>query len=483
MNLPVVQRIFGLLLMLFSLTMLPPMAVGLYYQDGNWQPFLDAFVALAILGALLWWPVRSHQRELRLRDGFLVVALFWIVLGGAGAAPLLLSTRLDMTVTDAIFEAVSGFTTTGAIIFPRLEVLPISVLYYRSQIEWLGGIGIVVLAVALLPMLGVGGMQLLRAETPGPVKDSKLTPRITETAKALWLIYLAITVACALAYWAAGMSLFDAIAHSFSTVSTGGNSTRDESLAYFNDPVIELVAVAFMFIGAVNFSLHFLAWRSRRVSNYFRDPEFRAYLRILVSTIIAYTLVLWLTRFVHEPGNALRLALFHAVSMQTTSGFVTTDITHWPGALPVILILSAFVGGCAGSTSGGMKMVRWLLLWKQGQREVSQLVHPNAELPVKLGAKAIDKRVIDAVWGFFAVYVVSFGVLMVAMLATGEDQVTAFSAIAACMTNAGTGLADVATNFTSLTNTGKWICVLAMLLGRLEVFPLLVLVSRTFWRK
>ncbi|NLG75447.1 MAG: potassium transporter, partial [Xanthomonadaceae bacterium] len=219
MNLPVVQRIFGLLLMLFSLTMLPPMAVGLYYQDGNWQPFLDAFLALAILGALVWWPVRAEERELRLRDGFLVVALFWIVLGGAGAAPLLLSKRLDMTVTDAIFEAVSGFTTTGAIIFAKLEALPISVLYYRSQIEWLGGIGIVVLAVALLPMLGVGGMQLLRAETPGPVKDSKLTPRITETAKALWLIYLAITAACALAYWAAGMSPFDAIAHSFTTVS------------------------------------------------------------------------------------------------------------------------------------------------------------------------------------------------------------------------------------------------------------------------
>ena len=483
MNLPVVQRIFGLLLMLFSLTMLPPMAVGLYYQDGNWQPFLDAFLALAILGALVWWPVRAEQRELRLRDGFLVVALFWIVLGGAGAAPLLLSKRLDMTVTDAIFEAVSGFTTTGAIIFAKLEALPISVLYYRSQIEWLGGIGIVVLAVALLPMLGVGGMQLLRAETPGPVKDSKLTPRITETAKALWLIYLAITAACALAYWAAGMSPFDAIAHSFTTVSTGGNSTRDESLAYFDDPLVELIAVVFMFIGAVNFSLHFLAWRSRRLSSYVRDPEFMAYVRILAIAILGYTLVLWLTRFVHEPGDALRRALFHAVSMQTTSGFVTEDFTSWPGALPVILILSAFVGGCAGSTSGGMKMVRWLLLWKQGQREVTQLVHPNAELPVKLGAKPMDKRVIDAVWGFFAVYVVSFGILMVAMLATGEDQVTAFSAIAACMTNAGTGLADVATNFTSLTDAGKWICILAMLLGRLEVFPLLVLVSRTFWRK
>jgi trk system potassium uptake protein TrkH len=483
MNLRVVQRIFGLLLMLFSLTMLPPMLVGLHYRDGNWLPFLDAFGALAILGAIVWWPVRKHERELRLRDGFLVVALFWIVLGGAGAAPLLMSNRLDMTFTDAIFEAVSGFTTTGAIIFPRLQDLPISVLYYRSQIEWLGGIGIVVLAVALLPMLGVGGMQLLRAETPGPVKDSKLTPRITETAKALWVIYLSVTAACAVAYWSAGMSMFDAITHAFTTVSTGGNSTRDGSIGYFDNVAIEIIAIVFMFIGAVNFSLHFLAWRHRRISSYFRDPEFKAYVRILVIGVLLYTLALWLTRYVHEPGHALRLALFHAVSMQTTSGFVTDDFTHWPGALPVILLLSAFIGGCAGSTSGGMKVVRWLLLWKQGQREVAQLVHPNAELPVKLGAKPIDTRVINAVWGFFAVYVVAFGVLMVSLLATGVDQVTAFSAIAACMTNAGTGLAEVATNFTSLTDVGKWICVMAMLLGRLEVFPLLVLVSRTFWRK
>lgn len=483
MNFLTVQRILGLLLMLFSLTMLPPMAVGLYYKDGNWQPFLQAFIALAVLGALVWWPVRKQERELRLRDGFLVVALFWIVLGIAGAAPLLLSSRLGMSVTDAVFEAVSGFTTTGAIIFPRLEALPISVLYYRSQIEWLGGIGIVVLAVALLPMLGVGGMQLLRAETPGPVKDAKLTPRITETAKALWIIYVAVTIACAIAYRLAGMSTFDAIAHAFTTVSTGGNSTRDASLAYYNSAAVELVAVIFMFIGAVNFSLHFLAWRYRQLSSYFRDPEFRAYLTILCVAIVGYTVVLWLTRYTHEPGDALRLALFHAVSMHTTSGFVTDDFTHWPGALPVILMLAAFIGGCAGSTSGGMKVVRWLLLWKQGQREVAQLVHPSAELPVKLGAKAIDKRVIDAVWGFFAVYVMAFGVLMVALIATGEDQVTAFSAITACMTNAGTGLAEVASSFTTLSATGKWICILAMLLGRLEVFPLLVLVSRTFWRK
>jgi trk system potassium uptake protein TrkH len=483
MNLSIVQRILGMLLMLFSMTMLPPIGFSLYFQDGNWQPFLDAFGALLLLGGLVWWPVRKKVRELRLRDGFLVVALFWVVLGAAGAVPLLLSTRLDMSITDAVFEAVSGFTTTGATVLVGLDALPQSLLYYRNQIEWLGGIGIVVLAVALLPMLGVGGMQLLRAETPGPVKDSKLTPRITETAKVLWIIYVAITALCAMAYWAAGMSPFDAIAHSFSTVSTGGHSTHDRNLAYYDNVVIESVAVVFMFLGGVNFSLHFLAWRHRRLISYFRDPEFRAYLSILAASTVLYALVLWLSRLPDDPGYALRLAIFHAVSMQTSSGFVTDNFSLWPGALPVILMLSTFIGGCAGSTSGGMKVVRWLLMWKQGQREVVQLVHPSAELPVKLGEKPINSRVIDAVWGFFAVYVVSFGVLMVLLMAVGEDQITAFSAIAACINNTGTGLGKVASNFTTLNVAGKWVCIVAMLLGRLEVFPLLVLITPTFWRR
>lgn len=483
MNLSIVQRILGLLLMLFSVTMLPPIGVALYFQDGNWQPFVDAFGALLLLGALVWWPVRKKVRELRLRDGFLVVALFWVVLGAAGAAPLLLSDQVEMSVTDAVFEAVSGFTTTGATVLVGLDRLPPSLLYYRNQIEWLGGIGIVVLAVALLPMLGVGGMQLLRAETPGPVKDSKLTPRITETAKVLWIIYLAITVLCALCYWAAGMTPFDAIAHSFSTVSTGGHSTHDNNLAYFDNVVIESVAIVFMFLGGVNFSLHFLAWRHRKLVNYFRDPEFRAYVGILVASTVLYTLVLWLMRSPDDPAHAFRVSIFHAVSMQTSTGFFTENFSLWPGALPVILMLSTFIGGCAGSTSGGMKVVRWLLMWKQGQREVVQLVHPSAELPVKLGAKPINPRVIDAVWGFFAVYVVSFGVLMVLLMAVGEDQVTAFSAIAACINSTGTGLGEVASNFTTLNAAGKWVCIVAMLLGRLEVFPLLVLISPTFWRR
>ncbi|HLS81671.1 MAG TPA: TrkH family potassium uptake protein [Steroidobacter sp.] len=483
MNFAVVQRILGQLLMLFSLTMLPSAAVGLYYEDRNWLPFIEAFFGLLALGALVWWPARKTVRELRLRDGFLIVALFWVVLGVAGAAPLLLSRQLDLSVTDAVFESVSGFTTTGAIIFPSIDALPRSVQYYRAQVEWLGGIGIVVLAVALLPMLGVGGMQLLRAETPGPVKDTKLTPRITETAKYLWIIYVGITLSCVLAYWLAGMSGFDAVAHGFTTVSTGGNSTHDAGFAHYDSVAIELIATAFMFIGGVNFSLHFLAWRYRRLSAYFRDPEFRTFVRLLAISIALYTLVLWASEYAQEPAQALRLALFHAVAMQTTSGFVNENFTAWPGALPLLLLLSAFVGGCAGSTSGGMKVVRWLLMWKQSQREVAQLVHPSAQLPVKLGQKPIDMRVVHAVWGFFAAYVVVFGVLMISLIATGEDQVTAFAAIGACMTNVGSGLGEVASNFTSLSDAGKWICVAAMLLGRLEVFPLLVLISPTFWRR
>ncbi|HEU4602107.1 MAG TPA: TrkH family potassium uptake protein [Steroidobacteraceae bacterium] len=483
MNLSIVQRILGLLLILFSVTMLPPLGVALYFGEESWRAFTDAFVTLLAVGALIWLPVRHKQRELRLRDGFLVVALFWVVLGIAGAAPLLLSAHPDISVTDAVFEAVSGFTTTGATALIGLDELPRSVLYYRSQIQWLGGIGIVVLAVALLPMLGVGGMQLLRAETPGPVKDAKMTPRITETAKRLWLVYLLLTAICAAAYLGAGMTMFDAIAHAFSTISTGGFSTHDANLAFFKNAVVEYIAIIFMFLGGVNFSLHFLVWRQRRIGDYFRDSEFRVYAGLLLLSVALYATVLYFSHAIADPNDAFRLALLHAVSMQTTTGFRTDNFSLWPGALPVVLILSTFIGGCAGSSSGGMKVMRWLLMWKQGQREVVQLVHPSAELPVKIGRKPVDSRVIDAVWGFFAVYVVSFGTLMVLLIATGEDQVTAFSAIAACINNTGPGLGEVAANFTTMPAPGKWICIIAMLLGRLEVFPLLVLISPSFWRR
>ncbi len=482
MNLFAVQRILGLLLVLFSFTMLPPIAVSLFYGDGNQGPFIDAFAFLLLAGGIIWWPVRKHARDLRLRDGFLVVALFWVVLGIAGAAPLMLSQQLGMTATDAVFEAVSGFTTTGATVLRGLDAIPRSLLYYRQQIQWFGGMGMVVLAVALLPMLGVGGMQLLKAETPGPVKDSKITPRIAQTAKALWIVYVAITAACAIGYWFAGMTPFDAVGHAFSTVSTGGFSTHDNSLAYFNNEGVEVVAIVFMYLGGINFALHFLAWRGLRLIDYFRDPEFRLYTSILVvvSTLCVATLMF---SHVAEGFTAVRYGVLQAVSMMTSTGYTTANFSQWPGALPLILILTTFIGGCAGSTAGGMKVIRWLLMWRQATREIVRLVHPSALLPVKLGDKPVQLRIIDAVWGFFAIYVVSFAVLMVALMATGVDQVTAFSAIAICINNVGPGLGRVTSNFIGISDAGKWIAILAMLLGRLEIYPLLVLVTPTFWRR
>ena len=482
LNLGVIRRILGLLLALFSLSMLAPVTVSLYYRDGQAGLFVEAFLIVLVAGMLTWFPARSRRGEPRLRDGFLVVALFWCVIGLAGAVPFVLADDPKMTVSQAVFESVSGFTTTGATVLTGLDALPRSILYYRQQIQWLGGIGIVVLAVALLPLLGIGGMQMLKAETPGPMKDAKLTPRITGTAKALWGVYLVITLAGVLAYYLAGMSLFDAVSHSFAAVSTGGYSTHDASIGYFGSAAVELVTIVLMVLGGTSFSLHFLAWRYRHIGDYWRDEEFRAYVAILLAITLVTTLVLVLTGEHADPAEAVRSALFHAVSVQTSTGFTTEDFSVWPGVLPTLLIFASFVGGCAGSTGGGMKVIRWLLVTKQGSREVSRLIHPSAEVVVKLGGRPIDSRVIEAVWGFFAIYLVVFTLLMLALMGTGVDQITAFGAIATCMNNLGPGLGEVATNFQSMNPAGEWLCTLAMLLGRLEIFPLLVLVSPGFWR-
>jgi trk system potassium uptake protein TrkH len=483
MNLVVVQRILGLLLMLFSLTMLPPLAVSLHYADGHWQPFLDAFLIVLTAGLVIWFPSRRHRRELRLRDAFLVVASFWVVLGLAGAVPLLLSDSPDMSFTDAVFEAVSGFTTTGATALVGLDDLPKGILYSRQQIQWFGGMGIVILAVALVPVLGVGGMSLYKAETPGPVKDEKLTPRITQTAKALWLVYVGLTTACAVSYWLAGMDGFDAIAHSFSTLSTGGFSPHDASMAQFDSMAVSMVGVFFMYLGGANFALHFLMFRNRGIGGYIRDPEFRAYTVILLTISAIVIVMLMLTGAYDGWLDALHHGLFQVVSLQTSTGFLTANFAGWPGAIPVLIMLATFIGGCAGSTGGGMKVVRWLLVGKQASRELRRLVHPNGMFSVKLAEKPVPLRVIDAVWGFFTTYLVLFGVMMMMLMMTGVDQVTAWSAIAACMNNAGPGLGNVASNFTTLSDTGMWVCIAAMLFGRLEIFTLLVLLTPAFWRR
>jgi trk system potassium uptake protein TrkH len=483
MHLSMVQRILGLMLLMFSLSMLPPVFVSIIYADGHHQPFIDAFLIIAAVGAALWFPVRHVRRDLRLRDGFLVVALFWVCLGLAGATPLIVTDVPDLTFTDAVFEAVSGFTTTGATVIVGLETLPKSILYYRQQIQWFGGMGIIVLAVALLPILGIGGMSLYKAETPGPVKDEKLTPRITQTAKALWLVYLALTTACATCYYLAGMDVFDAISHSFSTLSTGGFSPYDASLAHFDSGLIEMIAAFFMLAGGTNFALHFVMLRQRSARVYFRDPEFRAYVSILATLTVMVSLYLFFAGTYGSPVDALRYGLFQVVSLQTSTGFVTNDFAAWPGALPALLMLATFIGGCAGSTGGGIKVIRWLLVSKQGLVELRRLVHPSAEIPVKIASKPVPVRVMNAVAGFFAIYLVLFGGMMLLLMATGLDQVTAWSAVATSINNAGPALGQVAANFRDVPDAAKWICALAMLIGRLELFTLIILFTPDFWRK
>jgi len=482
MHLRVVQRILGLLLMLYSATLLPPIAVSVYFADGQATAFIQALAITFIAGLLAWLPARKDRRELRLRDGFLVAAVFWLGLGSFGAVPLLLAQSPNMSVTGAVFEAVSGLTTTGATVLTGLDSLPRSILYYRAQLHWLGGMGIIVLAVAILPMLGVGGMQLYRAETPGPMKDSKLTPRITETAKALWLIYLGLSVACIIAFWLAGMSMFDAVCHSFATMGTGGFSTHDASIAWFNSPLIEAVAIFFMLLAGASFTLHFVAWRNRGLSAYLRDPEFRAYALILLVLTLTGTAYLFGSGHYASVGESARYSAFQFVSFMTSTGFVTGDFDQWPGALPLTLILVGFIGGCAGSTGGGMKVVRLLLLYNQGVREVKRLVHPAAEIPVRLGDSVVPQRVIEAVWGFCVVYIILFGAMLLMLVASGLDQVTAFSALATSINNMGPGLGKVVADFTQVNDIAKWVCIFAMLFGRLEVFTLLVLFSPTFWR-
>jgi len=481
MHFKVILRILGILLMIFSLTQLPPVFISHYYDDGAAVAFISSFFITLIAGFLIWVPVYRVKEELRTRDGFLITVLFWTILGLFGAIPLWLSTEPDLSLVDAVFESMSGLTTTGATVITGLDHLPKSILYYRQQLQWLGGMGIIVLAVAILPMLGIGGMQLFRAETPGPVKDAKLTPRITETAKALWYIYLSLTIACATAYWLAGMSLFDAIGHSFSTVAIGGFSTYDASIGHFNNPAIEMICMVFLILSGISFALHFFAWRQRSIIHYFTDSEVRFYLGILGITALVTLFALVISQ-TYEPVDALRKASFMVVSIATTAGFSTADFSSWPVMLPFMLLVASFAGGCAASTGGGMKVVRLLLIFKQGHRELKRLVHPNAVIPIKLGRRAISDRVMEAVWGFFSVYLLMFIIMMIILLGTGLDQVTAWSAVAATLNNLGPGLGSVASHYGDINSTAKWVLCFAMLLGRLEVFTLLVLFTPVFWR-
>ena len=480
-QLRVVQRVVGALLTLFSVSMLTPVFVGLLYRDGALVPFVNAFVATVCTGLALYLPVRGEDGQLRLRDGFVVVVLLWAVLGIFGGLPLWLYAPLELTPAAAIFESMSGLTTTGATLIIGLDALPHSILFYRQQMQWLGGMGIIVLAIAVLPMLGIGGQQLFRAETPGISKD-KLTPRIAQTAKALWYIYLGLTVACAMAYAVAGMSVFDAITHAFSTVAIGGFSTHDNSIGFFDSSLIEMIATLFMFISGANFALHFAAVRGLDARPYARDEEFRTYAGILIALTVVTAGFLFLTGTSGAKDSIVN-GLFHVVSIGTTTGFTSEAYFEWPTFLPVLLLFASFIGGCTGSTGGGMKVLRVLLLFKQGQRELRRLLHPNAKIMVKIGGKAMSNPMIDVVWGFFAAYVSLLTIMLLLLMAAGLDQESAFSAVVACLNNLGPGLGIVAANYSSLGSFELSVLSVAMLFGRLEIFTLLVLFTPSFWRR
>lgn len=478
-----IQRILGVIIVLSSMTKLPPALLALAWGEKETpNVFFGSFLVSLLIGVALWLPVRRVNYEMRLRDGFLIVTMTWVFASLVSALPFVHGPP-HLSYTDAIFEATSGLTTTGATVITGLDDLPASVLFYRQLLQFLGGMGIVILAVAILPMLKIGGTQLFRAESTGPTKDTKLTPRIAETAKALWAVYFGLTVLCAVSFWFGGMSVFDAVCHAMSTVSTGGFSTYDAAFGVWDSPILEWTAVAFMLLGGINFGLHFVAWRRASLQVYGTDSELRAFLRIVAGASLLVTLMIWLGGDYAHLGEAFRFATFQIVSSITTTGFAVSGFDQWSGAAPLLVVGVAFIGGCSGSTVGGLKVARVVMVVRQGYREIKQLVHPKAQFLVKMGGRRVSESVVLSVSGFIAIWMLCFVVLMLGMNLSGLDVESSFGAVVATMTNLGPGLGEVSSNFASVNDGAVWLGTLGMILGRLEVFSLLVLLTPQFWRE
>lgn len=477
-------RVFGLMLIVFSTTYLLPIAASLIFHDGTAALFVEDMLFTLGAGTLLWLATRKFVRELKAKDGFLLVVLAWTGMAAFATFPLMAYLQ-NLSFTDAYFEAMSGLTTTGATVLSDLDQLPAAINLWRHELNWLGGMGIIVLAVAILPVLGVGGRQMLMAETPGPIKDSKLTPRITETAKNLWMVYAGITAACVVALRLAGMTWLDAVCHAFATMGLGGFSTHDASVGYFNSPAIEAVLVVFMLIAGMNFATHFIAIRTRSMTPYKHDIEAAPYLILVLGSCAGIALYLWLAGTYGDFWTALRHASFNLVSIATDCGFASTDFNLWPMFAPLWMLFLSCISVCTGSTGGGIKMMRTLILVKQSELQMFVLAHPTAVNPLKLGGLVISSSIILSVLGFIFVYFMSVVILTLVLVVSGLDFISSFSAIVASINNAGPGLGQVgpATNFGSLTDFQTWICTLAMFLGRIEVFTALILFTPAFWRK
>lgn len=475
-------RIVGLLIALLSVFMLIPALVAIIYRDGGGAIFIQSFVVTFVLGIILWLPNRKHKRELNTREGFLIVVLFWVVLGIIGAFPFIFDDHLNLNLTNAFFESFSGLTTTGATTIVGLDNLPKALLFYRQLLQWLGGMGIIVLAVAILPLLGVGVMQLYRAEIPGPQKDNKMQPRIAQTAKTLWSIYLILTAMCAFCLWLAGMDVFDAISHSFSTVSMGGFSTHDANLAYFDNTAINIIITFFLILSGCNFGLHFISFSRLSLSNYFRDQEFRTFITILfILVAICISIIYFIGT--KDITTSIDKIVLQVVSIATTTGFSVDNTNTWPPMLPILLLCASFIGGCAGSTGGGLKVVRVLLLFMQGARELKRLVHPNAIYSLKLNNRVLPERIIESIWGFFSAYLFVFLVSFFIVMASGITAVDSFYIISSSLNNLGIGIGDSNATFNELSDLVKWVMVINMLFGRLEIFTLLIIFSPVFWKQ
>ena len=481
MKFPYTTRILGTLLMLFSFAQIFPGFLAYFFEERDFvYNFIVTGFVTFLIGCFLFFLASEKNGDLRTKDGFIITIFFWTVLGFFGSIPFYLAELEGVSYIDSLFESISGLTTTGATVLVGLDDMPKSLLFYRQLLQWLGGMGIIVLAVAVLPLLGVGGMQLYKAETPGPLKDSKLTPRITETAKALWFVYLSMTISCSVLYKYFGMSWFDAICHAFSTISIGGFSTHDDSFAFFSNSGLRWTAIIFMVISGINFALHYLAWTKKRLFHYFYDSEVKLYLSLLTSTALITYLTLYFSENIYD--EMIVDSVFQAVSIGTTTGFLTSNYSNWPLFVPIMLLIAAFIGACAGSTGGGIKVIRALILIRQGSSEITKLIHPNAVVTIKFGRKSLDPRVSESVWGFFAVYVATFLIILMFLLSQSNDFLTAFSAVGATLNNLGPGLGAVSENYKEITDGSKLALCIAMVLGRLEIFTLLLLFTPAFWR-
>ncbi len=478
MNPKSIVNLFSILVLFFSFSYVFPIIVSIIFEDGALDIFIKTLIGVSSLGILGLLLTRNIENDLSQKDGFVIIVMFWIVLSIAGSVPFYLS---GMSMIDSFFESMSGITTTGASVISNIDVLPESLLFYRQLLQWMGGMGLIVLAIAVMPLLGIGGGQIYKTEIPGAMGEQKLTPRIKETAQALWSIYLGLTVICALLYYISGMSMFDAVSHSMSTVAIGGFSTHNESIGFYNSFSIELICMVFMLLSAFSFTLHYFALYKRKPLKYLYDPELRFFVGIIFIIFALAVIISVVSNNITT--NEIKNIAFHTVSMVTTTGFTVSNSSDWPFSLSFLLLMGAFIGACSGSVGGGIKSWRVMIMINHAYLNIMKIIHPNSIVSLKIGTRSVDDQAATSVWGFFSIYVISFMVLLLAILVSGLDLESAFSAVGACLNNLGPGLGVVSENYSSISSYSKGILAFAMLLGRLEIFTLLVILTPMFWAK